>query len=348
MDRALFEDYFGYKQGMAKTKYYVTTPVYDAASPPRVGTLYTAILGDAIARHKRMCGFDVAHHIGFDAHGGQVDGAGERPSTGHRGSLERNSEAFEQLLKRSDICCTHFSLGSSAQHISAVQTLLQRIMRRSRLAIYKAKYEGRYCAHDGIDVSQSAEPADCRICGRAADLLMEERHFFRLSTFQDRLLALYKFRPEFIQPQFRGPEIENLVCNGLKDISISRISNGHGVPWPDDPDRFAYGCCSQLAGYLSGIGFGKGGFGSDEFKKYWPPNLQVIGKEALLWHAVYWPAFLMAADLPLPRHIFAHGTVGFDQAGADSVAFLESAGLLGSDHCATISCVKFPTARMRA
>jgi methionyl-tRNA synthetase len=205
-------------------------------------------------------------------------------------------------------------------------------MRRSQLAIYKGRYQGRFRLHDQIDVSESAEPADCAICGRSATLITEGRHFFRLSAFRDRLMAVYKYHPEFIQPQFRLDEIRSVVTRGLKDIPISRTSAECGIPWPDDPDRIVYECYAELVSYMSGIGFGEAGYGSDEFKRYWPANLHVIGKEALRSHAIYWPAFLMAADLPLPRHIFAHGTLLLEPEGKDAAFFAEPiVQFVGSD-----------------
>jgi methionyl-tRNA synthetase len=317
---------------MSKPKYYLTTPVYDAASEPQIGSLYTAILCDTIARHKRMCGFEIAHFMGGQTHGVSPENTEKRTGTAQASSLQRHEREFEELLNLADVHCTHFERAGSAGHILAVNTLLRRTMRHSRLAIYKARYQGRYCFHDQIDVSESVEPADCAICGRAAALISEDRHFFRLSAFQDQLTALYKYRPAFIQPQFQLDEIRRLVAGGLKDIPISRRSDGSGIPWPDDPDRIVCGRYPELSTYLSCVGFGEAGHGSDEFRRHWPPNLHVIGEKALRSHAIYWPAFLMAADLPLPRHIFAHGTLSFEQEGTDHALLSEPiVQVLGTD-----------------
>src|SRR5208282_5536003 len=220
----------------------------------------------------------------------------------------------------------------SAEHILAVQTLLRRILQRSRQAIYQDRYEGRYCPHDEIDVSDSAAPADCAICGRAAVLISEDRHFFRLSAYQKPLMAIYKYHPEFIQPQSRLNEIRSAVAAGLRDIPISRTPGARGIPWPDDAHRMVHERCAELAGYLSAVGFGEGGYGSEEFKRFWPANLHVIGRRALRSHAVEWPAFLMAADLPVPRHVFAHGALSFEREGTDQAFFPEPmVRALGSD-----------------
>jgi methionyl-tRNA synthetase len=317
---------------MSKLKYYVTTAVYEAGAGPLVGSLYTAVLCDAIARHKRMCGFDVAHFVGADRHGVNLEPADDGTAAVRAASLQQDCRMYEELLSRLDIHCTHFQYTYSPEHILAVETLLRRTLGRSHLAIYKDRYQGRYCPHDQVNVSDSAEPADCAICGRPAVLVSEDRHFFRLSDFQGRLMALYKYHPEFIRPQSRLDEIRRLVARGLKDIGISRRSTGHGIPWPSDPGRVVYGPYIELATYLSGIGFGEGGYGTEEFKRYWPPNVQVIANEALLSHAVYWPAFLMAADMPVPHHIFVHPTLSLEETEAESGPFPEPMlQVLGSD-----------------
>jgi methionyl-tRNA synthetase len=279
-----------------------------------------------------MCGFDVAHFIGTDRHGVNLEPSDDGTGAARAASLEQDCKKFEELLSLVDVHCTHFQHTYSPEHILAVETLLRRTMRRSQLAIYEQRYQGRYCPHDQINVSESAEPANCAVCGRAAVLISEDRHFFRLSAFQGRLMALYKYHPEFIQPQFRLDEIKSLVARGLKDVPISRQSAVRGIPWPDDPGRVVYGRCIELASYLSGIGFGEGGYGSEEFKRYWPPNLHVIGKESLELHAIHWPAFLMAADLPVPRHIFAHGALSFEKQETGTTLFDEATARgLGSD-----------------
>lgn len=294
---------------MANPKYYVTTPAHDPASTP-TAWLYTAILGDAIARHRHMCGFDVVHFVGTHTSRVSLPYSPEGALGKRIASTPPNQKRFDKLAAHADILCDTIS---SDEHTRAVQTLLRRTMHRSRLAIYKANYQGWYCIHDQIDIGDSLEPANCSVCGCAGKMISEERYFFRLSAFHDRLVGLYKYRPEFLQPQFRSREIESLLQKGVKDIPISRRSTGCGVPWPDDPKHTVSPCYSELVRYLSGIGFGKDGYGSDQFTRYWPANLHVIGKEQLICHALYWPALLIAADLHVPRHIFAHGTLCFDQ-----------------------------------
>lgn len=288
---------------MSKTKYYLTTASYDGGSGHQIESLYTAIACDAIARHKGMCGFDVACFVGADPRNGPLESPLESSSAERTAAMGRNLQT-----KILDLVNVHGSVHTSAaDHALAVENLLRRTMRRSRWAIYTDQYQGRFCPDDQIDVSDSAEKADCRVCGRPTILISEERHFFRLSAFRDRLTALYKYRLEFIQPQFRLDEIRTLVARDLKDILVSCRPVPGGIPWPDHADRTVSGSFSRLAAYVSCLGFGREGHEGDAFKRFWPANVHVVGNDALWSHTVLWPALLMAADLPVPRHVFIHG-----------------------------------------
>ena len=202
-----------------------------------------------------------------------------------------------------------------------MQTLVRRTMKREEnlppgeRSIYKAKYEGRYCIYDNLFVTDTPEPANCQICGRPAELISEENYFFRLSAYQRKLLDLYKNKPEWVQPDFRLNEVRSFVEAGLKDVSISRKTIKWGIPWPDDPEHVFYVWYDALTSYMSGIGYAKARTrrSKQKFDKFWPADLHMIGKEIIRFHAVYWPAFLMAAGLPLPEKIFAHGWLLFEQ-----------------------------------
>ena len=296
-------------------KFYLTTPIYYANSRPHVGSAYTTIVCDVIARYKRMCGYDVAYLTGTDEHGVNIERAAEKLGIPPAELVDRNQKIFRELWKLLGIQHTHFIRTTSTEHARAVQVLVRRTLKRTPHAIYKAKYEGRYCIYDNLYVSDSPEPADCQICGRPAELISEENYFFRLSAYQDKLLALYRDRPNFVEPDFRLNEVKSFVEAGLKDVSISRKSIKWGIPWPDDPEHVFYVWYDALTSYMSGIGYGQGpdGDASPEFNKFWPADLHMIGKEIIRFHAVYWPAFLMAAELPLPGKIFAHGWLLFEQ-----------------------------------
>ena len=297
----------------AKPKFYLTTPIYYANSRPHVGSAYTTIVCDVIARYKRMCGYDVAFVTGTDEHGVNIERAAEKQGITPAELVDRNQKIFRELWKLLGITHTGFIRTTSNEHARAVQTLVRRTLQRSPKAIYKAKYEGRYCIYDNLYVSDTPEPVNCPTCGRPAELISEENYFFRLSAYQDKLLQLYTEQPDFVQPDFRMNEVRSFVEAGLKDVSISRKTIKWGIPWPGDPEHVFYVWYDALTSYMSAIGYGEGAEGSADFQKYWPADVHMIGKEIIRFHAVYWPAFLMAAELSLPKQIFAHGWLLFEQ-----------------------------------
>ncbi len=304
----------------SKPKYYLTTPIYYANSRPHVGSAYTTIVCDVIARYKRMCGFDVAYLTGTDEHGVNIERAAEKAGITPQELVDKNEKIFRDLWKLLGISITDFVRTTSDEHARAVQTLVRRTMDRDaklppdRRSIYKAKYEGRYCIYDNLYVTDTPEPANCQICGRPAELISEENYFFKLSNYQERLLELYKTQPHFVQPDFRLNEVRSFVESGLKDVSISRKTIKWGIPWPGDPEHVFYVWYDALTSYMTGVGYGEGADGeaNPRFKKFWPADLHMIGKEIIRFHAVYWPAFLMAAGLPLPKKIHAHGWLLFE------------------------------------
>jgi methionyl-tRNA synthetase len=300
-----------------KPKFYLTTPIYYANSRPHVGSAYTTIVCDVIARYKRMRGYDVAYLTGTDEHGVNIERAAEKAGVTPQELVDENEKIFRDLWKLLGITITDFIRTTSQEHAQAVQTLIRRTIERDRkrppdeCAIYKDKYEGRYCIYDNLYVSDTPEPADCPTCGRPAELISEENYFFKLSAYQAKLLELYRNQPDFVQPDFRMNEVRSFVEAGLKDVSISRKTIKWGIPWPGDPDHVFYVWYDALTSYMSGIGYGPEA--SAKFSKYWPADLHMIGKEIIRFHAVYWPAFLMAAGLELPRKVFAHGWLLFEQ-----------------------------------
>src|SRR5690348_1414217 len=323
-------------------KFYLTTPIYYANSRPHVGSAYTTIVCDVIARYKRMCGYEVAYLTGTDEHGVNIERAAEAQAITPQQLVDKNQQIFRDLWKLLGIQYTDFVRTTSQEHARAVQTLVRRTLKRSPNAIYKKKYEGRYCIYDNLYVSDTPEPANCQICGRPAELISEENYFFRLSAYQQKLLDFYAANPQWVQPDFRFNEVRSFVEAGLKDVSISRKTIKWGIPWPDDPEHVFYVWYDALTSYMSGIGYGEGDIesvrrdsvvssrgpnspegsavavpstpdGNAKFNKFWPADVHMIGKEIIRFHAVYWPAFLMAAELPLPKKIFAHGWLLFEQ-----------------------------------
>ncbi len=287
---------------MGKHKYYVTTQTCDARFPLNLDSIYESILGDAIARHRRMSGFDV----------GYLTSSRRKPEPPE--IMYRGTRAFTPMVRLLDVHPTHGIDLASTDHTRAVHAVLRQIMASPQRLIYQATYEGRYCFYDEIDISEGSKATVCPICGRAGTAISESRYFFRASAYEGRLRAVYKYRPEFLQPLIRSLRNERLIENGVKDIAISTRYPASGVPWPDAPGQGVSSLVCDLVGYLSGLGFGKEGHGSDDFRKFWPANLQVINKLSSVSHGIYWPALLMAADLPLPRHIFSHSIVSSDVA----------------------------------
>jgi methionyl-tRNA synthetase len=326
-----------------KPKFYLTTPIYYANSRPHVGSAYTTIVCDAIARYKRMCGYDVAYLTGTDEHGVNIERAAEAKGITPQQLVDANEAIFRDLWKLLGITHSDFIRTTSTEHARAVETLVLRTLELDRgrpeteKAIYKAKYEGRYCIYDNLYVSDTPEPAKCPTCGRDAELISEENYFFRLSAYQGKLLELYRSQPQFVQPDFRLNEVRSFVQSGLKDVSISRKTIKWGIPWPGDPEHVFYVWYDALTSYMSGVGYASENKKREaEFAKFWPADLHMIGKEIIRFHAVYWPAFLMAADLPLPKQIFAHGWLLFEQEkmskSKGNVAYPEPiVGVLGND-----------------
>jgi methionyl-tRNA synthetase len=301
-----------------KKKFYLTTPIYYANSRPHVGSAYTTIVCDVIARYKRMCGYDVAYLTGTDEHGVNIERAAEKAGISPAELVDRNQKIFVELWKLLGIQYTHFIRTTETRHARAVQNLIRRTLARDKglapeqRSIFKRRYEGRYCIYDNLYISDTPEPADCPNCGRPGELVSEDNYFFRLSAYQDKLLELYAKNPQYVHPDFRFNEVKSFVEGGLKDLSISRKSIKWGIPWPDDPEHVFYVWYDALTSYMSGIGFVDGEHDGPDFR-YWPADIHAMGKEIIRFHAVYWPAFLMAAGMPLPKQIVAHGWLLFEQ-----------------------------------
>ena len=200
--------------------FYLTTPIYYANARPHVGSAYTTLVADTVARFKRMQGYDVAFLTGTDEHGENIARAAAKAGVTPRELVDRNSAVFRALWNSLGISYTHFVRTTSAEHLRAVRRLLLRA--RDAGYIYKTFYEGRYCVYDNLYVTDNTDPVDCPQCGRPAEVVSEENYFFKLSAFQDKLLKLYEDQPEFIRPAFRRNEIVRFVESGLRDISVSR------------------------------------------------------------------------------------------------------------------------------
>jgi len=283
-----------------------------------------------IARYKRMCGYDVAFLTGTDEHGEKLQRAAEAAGVSPHKFVAEKRELFVGLWEKLGIPVSvypevsphtlRFIYTTHPDHAKSVQRML--IRARERGYVEKRRYEGRYCISDERYISDGTDPVNCDVCGRPAELISEENYFFRLSAFEKPLFDLYQSHPEFVQPDYRRNEVISFVKSGLRDISISRKRLKWGIPWPDDPEQVFYVWYDALTSYMTGIGYAQGENGSPEFQKYWHNDsagqiVHMIGKDILRFHAVYWPAFLMAAypEQPemLPTTVFAHGWLYYEQ-----------------------------------
>ena len=292
-------------------KFYITTPIYYVNAHPHIGHAYTTIACDTIARRQRLLGAETFFLTGTDEHGQKIERAAQAAGKTPQQYADTISAEFRQLWKRMGISNDDFIRTTEDRHKRRVQALFRKL--RDDGYIYKGTYTGQYCVscEAYIDGAQPGDP--CPTCGRITETVREDNYFFKLSTFQERLLALYA-NPEFIRPEARRNEVISFVRSGLRDLSISRSTFTWGIPVPDDPKHVIYVWLDALANYITAIGYGSSHPGAQEaFKKFWPADVQMIGKEIVRFHCVYWPAFLMAAGLEVPKTIVAHGWLLFEE-----------------------------------
>ena len=293
-------------------KFYITTPIYYVNARPHIGHAYTTIACDAVARRQRMLGSDTYFLTGTDEHGQKIERAAQAAGKTPQQFTDEVSAEFRSLWKRMGITNDDFIRTTEDRHKRRVQELFRRI--RDNGHIYKGTYTGQYCVFDELYVDAVGPGAPCPECGRPTETVKEENYFFKLSAFADSLMKLYTEQPDFIRPETRRNEVMSFVRGGLRDLSISRSTFSWGIPVPDDPKHVIYVWLDALANYITAIGYGSSHEGAQQaFQKYWPADLQMIGKEIVRFHGVYWPAFLMAAGLPTPKGIVAHGWLLFEE-----------------------------------
>src|SRR6201993_4031166 len=289
-------------------KLYITTPIYYVNARPHIGHAYTTIACDTIARRQRLLGADTFFLTGTDEHGQKIERAAQAAGKSPQQYADEISGEFRALWKRMGISNDDYIRTTEERHKKRVQELFKQI--RDNGFIYKGTYTGQYCVSDELYVD-GAQPGDpCPTCGRITETVSEENYFFKLSAFQEKLLELYK-NAEFIRPEARRNEVISFVKSGLRDLSISRSTFTWGIPVPDDPRHVIYVWLDALANYITALGYGSAD--PSKFGRYWPADLQMIGKEIVRFHCVYWPAFLIAAGIALPKGIMAHGWVLFEE-----------------------------------
>ena len=290
-----------------KEKFYITTPIYYTNGLPHIGHTYTTVVADMLRRYKRMRGYDVVMTTGTDEHGVNVERAAKNAGIAESEFVARMADAWRALWDELDLNADEFVRTTDLKHVRTVQWLFR--LCKENGYVYKGHYTGQYCIYDNAYVND-AKPGDpCPDCGRPTETVTEENYFFKLSAFQKPLLDFYKKYPDFIQPETRRNEIISFVEGGLKDLSITRTSIRWGIPVPGEEPHTFYVWFDALCAYISAVD-------GPEYERrgMWPADVHLVGKDIIRFHTVYWPAFLMAAMLPVPRQVWAHGWFLMDAA----------------------------------
>ena len=291
--------------------YYITTPIYYVNGEPHLGHVYTTVAADVLARHMRQRGEDVFFLTGTDEHGEPVAQAAEREGVSPRELADRNAERFKAVAARVNATNDFFIRTSDPEHGAVVTEVVNRLKENGH--VYEGTYEGWYCPRcaDFKTDAELIEGDKCPIHLIVLEREKEDNWFFRLSTFQEPLEKLYADNPEWVLPGARYNEALSFIKGGLQDLSLSRARISWGVPIPWDPEQVVYVWVDALLNYYSALRYARDG--EDLTERFWPATLHLIAKDILKFHAVIWPALLMAADLPLPRRVFIHGYLLMDE-----------------------------------
>jgi methionyl-tRNA synthetase len=290
---------------MTKPTFYITTPIYYPSGKLHIGHAYTTVAGDAMTRYKKLRGFDAYYLTGTDEHGEKIQKKADEMNITPLEYIDPIVESAKELWKKLDIQYDDFIRTSEERHEKVVQKIFERFITQGD--IYKGDYEGLYCTPcESFYTETQLVDKKCPDCGREVHLVKEEAYFFKMSKYADRLLKFYEENVEFIEPESRKNEmINNFIKPGLEDLCVSRTSFDWGVKVPSDPKHVVYVWIDALSNYITALGYM-----SDDntlFKKYWPADVHLVGKEIVRFHTIYWPIMLMALDLPLPKKVFAHG-----------------------------------------
>ncbi len=319
---------------MSKGTYSFTTPIYYVNAAPHLGTAYTTIAADAVARYQRMNGYDVAFVTGLDEHGQKVAETAEKNGMTPQEWCDSLEPAFKEAWNMLDITYTDFVRTTEPRHAETVKKFWNDLYEKGYL--YKGSYEGWYCVHEETYYAESDLLKDeegrfvCPDCKRPVQMMAsgEENWFFKLSEFQQPLLDFYASHPDFIRPETRRNEIVTFVESGLKDLSISRSTFDWGIPLPFDEGHVCYVWADALLAYLTGIGYGNDTDRAGEFESRWPMRYHFVGKDITRFHCVIWPAMLMAAGLPVAHTVFGHG---FLMVGGEKMSKSKGNGIKPAD-----------------
>ena len=293
-----------------KKKYYITTPIYYPSDNLHIGHSYTTVAADAEARYRRLRGYDVMFLTGTDEHGQKIQRKAEAQGITPKQYVDNIVAGIKELWKLMDITNDKFIRTTDDYHVKAVQKIFKQLYDQGD--IYKSEYEGHYCTPcESFWTETQLVDGKCPDCGREVEMMKEESYFFRLSKYQDRLMELFENNPDFIQPASRKNEmINNFLKPGLEDLCVSRTTFDWGIPVTFDNKHVVYVWVDALTNYITAQGFGSED--DSDYKKYWPCDVHLVGKEIVRFHTIIWPAILMALDLPLPKQVFGHGWLLID------------------------------------
>ena len=291
-------------------KFYITTPIYYPSANFHIGHCYTTIIADSIARYKRLAGYDVFFLTGTDEHGEKIEKKAKENGVTPKEYVDKIVDNAKDLWKSLGISYDKFIRTTDEYHEKAVQKIFNKLYEQRD--IYKGEYEGLYCTPcESFWTETQLVDGKCPDCGRDVHIVKEESYFFKLSKYQDKLIKLYEEHPEFIQPESRKNEmLNNFIKPGLEDLCVSRTTFNWGIPVTFDAKHVVYVWIDALTNYITALGY----MSEDDslFKKYWPADLHLVGKEIVRFHTIIWPALLMALDLPLPKKVFGHGWLIID------------------------------------
>ncbi|MHC1749192.1 MAG: methionine--tRNA ligase [Cellulosilyticaceae bacterium] len=295
---------------MSKPTYYITTPIYYPSNKLHIGHSYTTVAADTMSRYKRLRGYDVMFLTGTDEHGQKIERRAAEDGVTPKQFVDNIVGWIKDLWSTMDISYDKFIRTTDEEHKETVQKIFKALYDKGD--IYKSEYEGMYCTPcETFFTEHQLVDGKCPDCGRPVEKVKEESYFFRLSKYQDRIIKHIEDNPEFIQPQTRQNEmLNNFLRPGLEDLCVSRTSFSWGIPVEFDKGHVVYVWLDALSNYISALGYGSN---NDEmYKKYWPANVHLVGKEIIRFHTIIWPAILMALDLPLPKQVFGHGWLVID------------------------------------
>ncbi len=292
-----------------KKTFYITTPIYYPSDKLHIGHSYTTVVCDAIARYKRMQGYDVMYLTGTDEHGQKIEDKAAAKGAAPQAYVDEIVAGIRELWKLMSISNDRFIRTTDDYHMESCQKIFTQLYEQGD--IYKGVYKGHYCKPcESFWTDSQLVDGKCPDCGREVYEAEEEAYFFRTGKYADRLLKLYEETPEFIQPETRKNEMIAFIKQGLQDTCVSRTSVQWGIPVPFDPKHTMYVWVDALSNYISALGYGNGAY--QDYEKFWPADLHIVGKEILRFHTILWPAMLMALGLPLPKRVFGHGWLLLD------------------------------------